>query len=101
MSGFLKLDSAGAADGGTSLNVTFMNCSVDPVNDEDVDYTPIRTATVRIRAGAQIQVLMPDNNLRTVGASWLVSHQLVNTPYFSYQDDAQHEITALQQIYHP
>lgn len=101
MSGFLKLNSAGAAPGGTSLNVTIVSCTVDPVNDEDVDYTPIRTATVQVHPGAQIQVLMPDNNLRTVPGSWLVSHQLVNTPYFSYQDDAQHEITAMKQIYHP
>lgn len=101
MSGFLKLDSASAAGGGTSLNITIMTCSVDPADDEDVDYTPIRTATVQVHAGAQIQVLMPDNNLQTVSGSWLVGHQLVNTPYFTYQDDARHEITAMQQIYHP
>jgi hypothetical protein len=101
MSGFLKLDSAAATAGGTSLNVTIMSCTVDPANDEDVDYTPMRSAVVLVHAGAQIQVLMPDNNLRVVPASWLVSHQLVNKPYFSYQDDAQHQITAMQQIYHP
>ncbi|WP_370366099.1 hypothetical protein [Catenulispora sp. GP43] len=101
MSGFLKLDSAQAAQGGTRLSVTIVSCTVDPVNDEDVDYTPTRTDSYPAAAGAQIQVLAPDNNLQTVAAAWLVSHQVVNTPYFYYQDDAQHQITALQEIYHP
>ena len=103
MSGIFKLDSAVAAGqgGGTRLSVTIVSCTVDPVNDEDVDYAPIRDATVQIRPGAQIQVLTPENNLQSVAGSWFLSHQVVNTPYFYYQDDAQGEITAMQEIYHP
>lgn len=101
MSGFLKLDSAQTTQDGVQVSVTIVSCSVDPVNDEDVDYTTVRTDSYPVRAGAQIHVLAPDNNLQTVNAAWLVSHQVVNTPYFYYQDDPQHEITALQEIYHP
>jgi len=40
MNGFLKLNSATAAQGGgTQVSITIVNCSVDPVNDEDVEYT--------------------------------------------------------------
>ena len=103
MSGIFKLDSAVTAGqgGGTRLSVTIVSCTVDPVNDEDVDYAPIRDATVQIRPGAQIQVLTPENNLQSVAGSWFLSHQVVNTPYFYYQDDPQGEITAMQEIYHP
>lgn len=101
MSGFFKLDSASAAQGATQLSITVVSCTVNPDDDEDVQYTPIRTATVLIHTGAKIQVLTPSNSMQTVNEGWLVNNQLVNTPYFGYQDDAQHQITAMQEIYHP
>lgn len=102
MNGFLKLNSATTTqDGSNSLSISFVNCTVDPANDEDVDYTPTSSATVVVRPGAQVQIVQLDNNLQTVAADWLVDHQVVSTPYFYYRDDAQHQITALQEIYHP
>lgn len=101
MNGFLKLNSAVVAQDGTQVSVTFVNCSVDPANDEDVEYAPVSSASVLIRSGAPVQVLTPDNNLQTVSGSWLVDHQIVNTPYFYYQQNPDHQITAMQEIYHP
>jgi|GEM_PF-5007822 hypothetical protein len=102
MNGFLKLNSATAAQGGgTQVSITIVNCSVDPVNDEDVEYTPVSTTSALITTKAPVQVLTPSNNLQTVSGSWLVSNQVVNTPYFYYQENADHQITAMQEIYHP
>lgn len=102
MNGFLKLDSAAAAPGGgTQASVTIVDCSVDPVDDEDVEYTPVGSTSVLITPKAPVQVLTPENSVVTVNGSWLVSHQVVNTPYFYYQENADHQITAMQEIYHP
>lgn len=102
MSGFLKLNSATPGqDGGTQVSITVVNCSVDPADDENVEYAPVSTTSVQIWAKAQVQVLTPSNNLETVSGDWLVSHQVVNTPYFYYQESADHQITAMQEIYHP
>lgn len=102
MTGFLKLDSAAPAQGGgTQASVTIVTCSVDPVNDEDVEYTPVTSTSVLITMKAPVQVLTPSNTLETVSGSWLVNHQVVNTPYFYYQENADHQITAMQEIYHP
>lgn len=101
MNGFLKLDSAAAAQGGTQVSITIVNCSVDPANDEDVSYTPVSSTSALITTKAPVQVLTPSNNLQTVSGSWLVSNQVVNTPYFYYQENADHQITAMQEIYHP
>lgn len=101
MDGFLKLDSATDAQGGTQVNVTIVTCSVDPGDAADVAYAPVSSAALPVRDGAQIQVLTPGGILQTVDAGWLVDHQVVNTPYFYYQEDAQHQITAMQEIYHP
>jgi hypothetical protein len=101
MNGFLKLNSATAAQAGTQVSITIVNCSVDPANDEDVEYSPVTTTSALITTKAPVQVLTPSNNLQTVTGSWLVSNQVVNTPYFYYQENADHQITAMQEIYHP
>jgi hypothetical protein len=101
MNGFLKLNSATAAQGGTQVSITIVNCSVDPVNDEDVSYAPVSSTTALITVKAPVQVLTPGNSLRTVSGSWLVGNQVVNTPYFYYQENVDHQITAMQEIYHP
>lgn len=101
MKGFLKLNSAAAAQSGTQVSITIVNCSVDPVNDEDVEYAPVSSTTALITTKAPIQVLTPGNSLQTVSGNWLVGNQVVNTPYFYYQENADHQITAMQEIYHP
>lgn len=101
MNGFLKLNSATPAQAGTQVSITIVNCSVDPVNDEDVSYTPVSSTSALITTKAPVQVLTPSNSLQTVSGSWLVSNQVVNTPYFYYQENADHQITAMQEIYHP
>lgn len=101
MNGFLKLNSATTAQDGTQVSITIVNCSVDTVNDEDVSYTPVTSTSALIITKAPVQVLMPSNSLETVSGSWLVSNQVVNTPYFYYQENAGGQITAMQEIYHP
>jgi hypothetical protein len=101
MNGFLKLNSATAAQDGTQVSITIVNCSVDTVNDEDVSYAPVSSTSALITTKAPVQVLTPSNSLETVSGSWLASNQVVNTPYFYYQENAGGQITAMQEIYHP
>lgn len=99
---FFKLDSAETFQGNTVLRVTPEKCSVNPDNDEDVDYTPIDAARSFVLAsGASVKVLGDSATPESVSPTWLVHHQLANTPYFYYRVNGHSQITAMQEIYHP
>jgi len=98
---FFKLNSAEVDQGDTRLNVTEVSCLVDPDNDEIVKYTPIRSTSMLVHAGARVQVLSGTGNPHTVQAGWLVDNKLSNSPYFYYQANTEHQVTAMQEIYHP
>lgn len=98
---FLELDSAEVDQGDTRVNFTEVSCTYDPADEQNVKYTAIRKDSVLIHAGATVQVVGDTGNPRTVPAGWLVDNKLPNTPYFYYQADAQGQITAMREIYHP
>ncbi|MFE2377923.1 hypothetical protein [Streptomyces sp. NPDC059398] len=98
---FLKLNSAKNVKGKTVVRVTPQKCRVNTRNDEDVDYTATGAArSYSFAPGASVKVLR-DTTAHKVTPQWLVTHKLANTPYFSYRLNGRHQITAMEEIYHP
>ncbi|MFE7110615.1 hypothetical protein ACFU98_33990 [Streptomyces sp. NPDC057575] len=98
---FFKLESAEADQGDTRLNITEVGCTVDPDNEAEVRCTAIRSASMLVQAGAEVQVIGDTGAPRTVRPGWLVDNKLSDSPYFYYRADAQDRITSMQEIYHP
>ncbi|WP_416486371.1 hypothetical protein [Streptomyces sp. CL12] len=98
---FLKLDSAKNVKGKAVVRVTPQACKVNTRNDEDVVYTPSGAArSLGFAPGASVEVLRETTSVK-VAPTWLASHKLANSPYFTYHVNAKGQITALSEIYHP
>ncbi|MEU6478034.1 hypothetical protein ABZ858_14285 [Streptomyces sp. NPDC047017] len=96
-----ELHSAKAAKGGTVVRVTPQTCKVNTHNDEDVAYTPSGAArSLGFASGASVKVLHDTTTVK-VTPKWLATHKLANSPYFYYRVNSHHQITALEEIYHP
>ncbi|WP_037910803.1 hypothetical protein [Actinacidiphila yeochonensis] len=99
--GFLKLDSAKTFQGNTVVNISKETCKVNANDDEDVEYTAITSSQAYVFSESPSVKVLSGTDLESVAPSWLVSHQLENTPYFAYRLNSASQITTLEEIYHP
>ena len=94
------LDSAGS--GATTVTLTFETCRYNTAFEEEVRYTPTGPATtLALAPGAVVEVVNDSASPVPIPVHQLPGYKDVNSGYFYVHLDAQGQVAALTEIFHP